>query len=201
VLGLPKSTELHRPLPKKTIYEKFQLNTAAKEKIDADISRLTIVNEISSARVNIAEGEKVKVIYLIHASLKRKDFDAKVFTTLSKLIGQNIVFVAEYNQEACLVLFHTRLMQTPWSNMYDISLPLSGLNLDLAWENIVKHVGQIQIVGENTLEEQIELDEKRAKLEKEIARLEKQAWREKQPRKKFELVERINRLKKGAETL
>ncbi|HRT83005.1 MAG TPA: DUF4391 domain-containing protein, partial [Oscillospiraceae bacterium] len=50
MLGLPKSTELHRPLPKKTIYEKFQLNTAAKEKIDADISRLTIVNEISSAR-------------------------------------------------------------------------------------------------------------------------------------------------------
>lgn len=47
MLGLPKATEMSKQLPKKAIYAKFQMNTAAKEKIDADISRITIVNEIA----------------------------------------------------------------------------------------------------------------------------------------------------------
>lgn len=34
MLGLPKNTELNKQLPKKAIYAKFQMNTAAKDKID-----------------------------------------------------------------------------------------------------------------------------------------------------------------------
>ena len=48
----------------------------------------------------------------------------------------------------------------------------------------------------NTLDEQIQLDESRQKLEKEIAKLEKLARAEKQPRKKFELVQRIKQLRR-----
>lgn len=57
-------------------------------------------------------------------------------------------------------------------------------------------VGGITIEQGNSLDEQIAADEQRAKLEKEIARLEKLARAEKQPKKKFELVQEINRLKK-----
>ena len=32
MLGLPKATEMSKQLPKKAIYAKFQMNTAAKEK-------------------------------------------------------------------------------------------------------------------------------------------------------------------------
>lgn len=32
MLGLPKSTEMSKQLPKKAVYAKFHLNTAAKEK-------------------------------------------------------------------------------------------------------------------------------------------------------------------------
>ena len=59
MLGLPKNTELNRQLPKKAIYAKFQMNTAAKDKIDRDIARISIVNEVSPSRINIAAGEKV----------------------------------------------------------------------------------------------------------------------------------------------
>lgn len=38
MLGLPKSTEMRKRLPKKTVYAKFQMNTATKEKIDAQIA-------------------------------------------------------------------------------------------------------------------------------------------------------------------
>ena len=41
------------------------------------------------------------------------------------------------------------------------------------------------------------IDEQRVKLEKEIARVEKLARAEKQPKKKFELVQQIHKLKEG----
>ena len=74
MLGLPKATEVNKLLPKKAIYAKFQMNTAAKDKVDEDISRITIVNELSPARVNLAEGENVKSFFVMNVSLKKKDF-------------------------------------------------------------------------------------------------------------------------------
>ena len=53
MLGLPKATELSKQLPKNAIYAKFQMNTAEKAKIDADISKITIVNEVSADKVHI----------------------------------------------------------------------------------------------------------------------------------------------------
>ena len=69
------------------------------------------------------------------------------------------------------------------------------MNLDKVWENIVVDIGGVSIADGNTLDEQIAADERRQKIEKEIAKLEKQARAEKQPKKKFELVQQIKRLK------
>lgn len=54
--------------------------------------------------------------------------------------------------------------------------------------NIVFSVGNLSIEQGKSLDEQIVIDEKRKKIEKEIARLEKQARAEKQPKKKHEIV-------------
>ena len=40
------------------------MNTAAKDKFDADISRITIVNEISPATTTIAAGENISAVYV-----------------------------------------------------------------------------------------------------------------------------------------
>lgn len=195
MLGLPKSTEVNKQLPKKAIYSKFQLNTVAKAKIDADISRITIVNEISSERINIADGENIKSFFVICVSLKNKVFDQKNITILSKLVPQNILFILEYQDEVKLVINHTRLLQSQWMQKENASIELKGMNLDTVWENIVVQVGDVDIQEGNTLEEQIIADEQQAKLQKEIARLEKQARAEKQPKKKFELAQQVQKMK------
>lgn len=195
MLGLPKSTEVNKQLPKKAIYSKFQLNTVTKAKIDADISRITIVNEVSSERINIADGENIKSFFVICVLLKNKVFDQKNIATLSKLVPQNILFVLEYQDEVKLAINHTRLLQSQWMPSENASIELKGMNLDTVWENIVVQVGDVDVKEGNTLEEQIVADEQRAKLQKEIARLEKQARAEKQPKKKFELVQEIKKLK------
>ena len=114
MLGLPKATELNKQLSKKAIYTKFQMNTAAKEKIDADISRIMIVNEVSPERVNIAEGEQVKSFFVLLLNLKNKEFDERNIATISKLIPQNILFVLECGDEQKLAVYHTKFMQTEW---------------------------------------------------------------------------------------
>ena len=195
MLGLPKITEMSKQLPKKAIYANFQMNTATKEEIDADISKIMIVNEITPDNINIAAGENVKSFFVLFVSLKRKNFAEKTVVTLSKLIPQNILFVLEYAGESKLAVYYTKLMQTEWQLTENHRIVLKGLNLDKIWENIVVAVGDVDMKQGNTLDEQIAINEQRHKLEKKIAKLEKQARAEKQPKKKFELVQRINKLK------
>lgn len=195
MLGLPKETEMSKQLPKKAIYAKFQMNTAAKKKIDADISRITIVGEIAPNKVNIPTGDEVKNFFVLLVALKKKDFDEKTIVTLSKLIPQNILFVLEFEGQSKLAIYHTKLMQTDWKPTEEQRIELQGLNLDKVWENIVVAVGSVDIEQGKTLDEQIKENEKRQKLEKEIAKFEKQARAEKQPKKKFELVQQVKKLR------
>ena len=196
MLGLPKATELNKQLPKNAIYAKFQMNTAERAKIDADISRITIVNEVSSAKINIADGEQVKSFFVLQVALKRKDFEDKTIITISKLIPQNMLLILECDGEAKLATYHTKLMQTDWKPKDDLSIEMKGLNMDTVWENIIVQIGGITIDQGNTLDEQIAVDEQRMKIKKEIDRLTKLAKNEKQPKKKFELAQQANVLKK-----
>lgn len=196
MLGLPKTTEMSKQLPKKAIYTKFQMNTAAKAKIDADISRITIVNEIAPNKVNIPAGEDVKSFFVLLVSLKKKKYDEKTIATLSKLIPQNILFVLEYENESRLAIYHTKVMQTEWKPTKNQRIELQGLNLDTVWENIIKSLELGVWNEELSLDENIALHEKQEKLKKQIAKLEKQARTERQPKKKFELHQKITKLKK-----
>ena len=197
MLGLPKSTELNKQLPKKAIYAKFQMNTAAKDRFDADISRISIVGEISPRTVGIAAGESIASIFVLLVSLKHKDFQVNTIAQISKLIDQNMLLVLDHENQRKLAIYHTKLIQTDWVPADACVIELKGLDLDSVWENFITQVGGITIQQGNTLDEQIAADEQKAKLEKEIARLEKLAWAEKQPKKKFELVQQIQTAKKG----
>ena len=193
MLGLPKSTEMNKQLPKKAIYAKFQMNTAAKDKVDADISRIVIVNEISPSRINIPAGEEVGSFFVLLVALKKKNFDEKTIAALSKLIPQNILFVLEFEGQSKLAVYRTKLMQTDWKPTESCTIELRGLTLDKVWENAIRSLELGVWNEELTLDENLALHERQAKLEKEIAKLEKQARAEKQPKKKFELVQRIRK--------
>lgn len=201
MLGLPKSTEMNKQLPKKAIYAKFQMNTAAKDKVDADISRIVIVNEISPSRINIPAGEEVGSFFVLLVALKKKDFDEKTIAALSKLIPQNILFVLEFEGQSKLAVYRTKLMQTDWKPTESCTLELRGLTIDKVWENAIRSLELGVWNEELSLDENLALHERREKLEKEIAKLEKQARAEKQPKKKFELVQRVRALQKQLDVL
>ncbi|MCF0171841.1 MAG: DUF4391 domain-containing protein [Fusobacterium varium] len=114
---------------------------------------------------------------------------------LSRIIPQNILFVLECEREYRLTVYHTKLIQIDWLKNIGI-IELEGLDLEAVWENIITQLGNIQIEEGKILVEQIQYNDKKEKLLQEIYRLEKQVRVEIQPRKKFGLIQKINRIKR-----
>ena len=194
MLGLPKSTAMHKQLPKKAIYDKFHMDTAAKNKLDADISKITIVHEISPQTIHIPEGDKVKGIFVLLVSLKQERFDERNVVLLSRLIPQNILLVLECGGKDKLAVYYKKLMQTEWKVLDEQRFELTGLDLDAVWQNIIASIGGIHIEAGRTLDEQLEVNEKRQKLKREILKYEKLARKERQPKKKYEYVQKLKKI-------
>lgn len=196
MFGFPSATEIKKQLPKKAIYAKFNMPTSQREHFDADISRIDIEIGVSKATVPaLAEGEEVKEFYVLGIHLKRKEYDPKNILMLTKLLPHKMVFALYYGEEIQFAIHHTKLITSDWKQTDEAILPLSGLNLDSVWENIVKSIGHIEVEEGNTLTEQIKANEEQAKLLAQIKTLERKMASEKQPRRKREYFEQIKKLK------
>ncbi len=195
MLNLPNTTELNKQLPKSQIYKKFELTSAQQTKFDADISRIDIVNEISTRTIPaIQAGEKVQSFYVLCISMKTKDYEPKNIERIAKLIPQNLVFALQFEEEIQLAVFCEKLFTTDWISENSATIPLTGLNFDEVWENIIKKIEGGEWDNSLTLRENIDIKEKKEKLQREIDRLEKLARKEVQPKKKFELVSQKRKL-------
>ena len=197
MLGLPKSTEINQQLPKKAIFQKFELKPALRDHFDADISKLTLVNAISQNKLPaLQKGETIETIYVVDVALKRPNYDPKNIQMLSKLIPQKMLFALHFEDEIQLAIFHTKLICGSWVPADAYELELTGTTTDLVWENLVKTIGGVEIEEGNTLAEQIVIDDGRERLRKHILALEVKARLEKQPRRKLEMFEELEKLKK-----
>lgn len=200
MLGLPSKAEVSKMLPKKAIYEKFNMNTAQKAKFDADISRINIVGEITPTTVQLAAGKNVQGFYILQIILKNKTYDEKAIAELQKLIPQRMVFLLQYENDYCLAFYQNRLYNTEWTSLDNLSVSLNGMDLDAAWANTVKAIVCNEECGvwneELTLDENLANVEEQLRIKKEIARLEALARKEKQPKKKFELAQQIQILRR-----
>lgn len=193
MLGLPASTEIHKLITRKRVYEHFgaDMNAERRKRFEADIARMVLINEVSPVSINLPAGEQVQSFFVLQVTLKGKEFDAQNIALLARLFGQRLVMMLEYEGRQRLALWQGRLYLTEWADAGAWTLPLTGLNLDQAWEHIVAQIAGIDREPGRDLDEQLAQAAQREKLQKEIARLEKQARAERQPKKKFELVQKI----------
>ena len=203
MLGLPASTGIRKPVPKTVIYEKFatELTGNRKKSFENDISRIIVINEISSASVNICEGEKVKAIFVVIIELKSKDYNDKNIALISKLFGQNLLMILHYDVFYQFAIFQTKLLHSNWSTEENIKLRLDGLDLDNVWQSLVIQVSGVVPEKEHTLDQQIVIESEKEKLKKQIILLETKARKESQSKKKYELHERLMKYKKKLEEL
>lgn len=195
MLGLPGSTEVRQQIPKKAVYEKFNLSAAERNRFDADIHKMFIVNEISPKTLNIAVGEKVRSIYVVEVILQAEKYNSKSMVALNDLIDQKLLFILTSGEQSRLAIYNGKLVEGPWMKSENLLLELKGLNLDSVWDNIVIDVGDIIIEKGRTLDEQIAEDSLREEIQKQIDILNKKINNEKQPRIKRELYKEMCELK------
>lgn len=194
--GLPHTAEVNKALPKKAIFAKYGLKAAQRDHFDEDISRLVISHEITTRSVPALVTVDIQAIYVVSVLLKRRDFDHRNIELLTKLIPQKMVIALLLDEQVQFAIHHGRLFFAPWQAADDANLPLNGLSLNDVWQSMVTTIGNITVKDGNTLTEQIAGDEQQEKLRKQIAALENKMRTTKQPRRKLELHQEIQKLKK-----
>lgn len=205
MLGLPASTEIQKQLPKTALAHKFNLKPDERRLLDANVSRLELVNQISPQTIQaLAAGTEVKGIYVLKVALRVHDYDEQVARLILRLIPQKVVLCLTFEEEAQLAVLHEKLLVSSWrsvSTWEDVaSLKLEGVDLDAVWLGFKRQIADIVFengteVTESTLSQALKVAEEREKLKKQITRLEKAMYAEKQPRRKFVLHREIQKLK------
>lgn len=202
MLGFPKSTEIKKIITKKKIYDLFssEITPERRKSFDGEIGRITIVNEISPASVNLEATAETQAFFVVLIAVKKKKFDPQNVAFIARLTGQRMLLVINYGEQYQLGVYHKQLFLGEWSALEALHIELRGFNLERAWAETVRQALGVTDWDEQTnVETNLERLEQRRKVQKEIDRLEKLARKEKQPWKKFELVEKIRVMKKELE--
>lgn len=163
-------------------------------------------NKLAVSTMNIAPGETVTEIEVIELKLASPQLAEAVLKQIDKAIPYHILFILTYEGKAQAWIGYkeatasgesfkvSRYYHTDWMPEHELNLKIEGLNMDAIWENLIAQIGGIKIGQGKSLGEQIRINDQKAKLQKEIEKLEKQARNEKQPKKKFELVAQKRKL-------
>lgn len=211
MLGLPVSTEFNKRIPKQKFYENIAVTPAMKRAFVEQIRTIYWRNKIAATTLNLAAGEQVTEIEVFEVRLSAPELDESVLRQIDREIPYHILFLLEYEGKYRAVIGYKeaaagktafkvdRYYSTDWLDEDDLPVHLEGLTLDAVYENFVRQIAGDVLVEENgtTLKESIEQQKQREQLEKQIVALEAKIRKEKQPRKKFELVQNIKVLKEG----
>ena len=213
MLGLPVSTEFNKRIPKQKFYENIAVTPAMKRAFVEQIKIIYWRNKIATTTLNLAAGEQVTEIEVFEVRLSAPKLDESVLRQIDREIPYHILFLLEYEGKYRAVIGYKeaaagktafkvdRYYSTDWLDEDDLPVHLDGLSLDAVYENFVRQIAGGALTDENgtTLKESIEQQKQREQLEKQIAVLEAKIRKEKQPRKKFEMVHELKNLKRKKE--
>ena len=214
MLSLSVSTEFNKRIPKQKFYENMEVSPAMKKAFVEQIKLIYWRNKLAVSTMNIAPGETVTEIEVIELKLASPQLAEAVLKQIDKAIPYHILFILTYEGKAQAWIGYkeatasgnsafkvTRYYHTDWMPEHELNPKIEGLNMDAVWENLIVQIGGIKIGQGKSLGEQIRIDDQKAKLQKEIEKLEKQARAEKQPKKKFELVQQVKVLQKTIQSI
>ena len=209
MLNFPKSTEFNKRIPKQKFYENIAVTPAMKRAFVEQIRIIYWRNKIATTTLNLAAGEQVTEIEVFEVRLSAPKLDESVLRQIDREIPYHILFLLEYEGRYQAVIGYKeaaagktafkvdRYYSTDWLDEDDLPVHLDGFTLDAVYENFVRQIAGDVLVDENgtTLKESIEQQKQREQLEKQIVALEAKIRKEKQPKKKFELAQKLQKLK------
>ena len=216
MLGLPKSTEFNRRIPKQKFYENLTVSLSLKRIFVEQIRVIWWRNKIAPATMNLAAGETVTEIEVLEVCLSTPQLDEAVLRQIDKEIPYHILFLLEYEGKYQAWTAYKEAAgsgtnafkvdsyyHTDWMEESALPLKLDGLNTDRVYENFVRQIaGETLTSGAGeTLKESVVRDKRRQELQKQITALQVKVRRERQLNKQVQLNTELKKLKKALEEL
>lgn len=96
MLGLPKSTEFNKRLPKQKFYENLTITPALKKSFVDDIRIIYLRNKIATSTMNLAAGQTVTEIEVFEIRLNTQTVNEAVLRKIDREIPYHILFLLEY---------------------------------------------------------------------------------------------------------
>lgn len=219
MLGLPKSTEFNRFIPKqkfyKDLYTKKSLPSKTKNYFVKQIKSITWENKIDHTTMNIAKGSFVEEIEVFRVELYDYEIDDSVLYTVDENIPYHILFVFENNNKRKYSLSYKEIsretetitiykkFQSDWVSEDEDLLKFSGISLDNIYGNLLNCISNNELdkFSGATLKERVLNSIEFEKIQKQVNNLSKKVKNEKQFNKQVELNSELKELKKKISSL
>lgn len=214
MLGLPGSSEYNRRIPKQKFYENLSVTSSQKHIFINQIKAIYWRNKIASTTMNLAEGINVKEIEVFEVKLSEPVLDESVLRLIDREIPYHILFMLEHEgkYQAWTAYKETagsgkgiykvgNYYHTGWLTEEEIPIEIEGLTLDAVYENFVRQIAgdELRTQKGESLKETVDRNEKRKRVEKQIASLQAKIRREKQFNKQVEMSAELRKLKRDLE--
>ncbi|MFR0613959.1 DUF4391 domain-containing protein [Lactobacillus porci] len=204
MIDFPESTKTNRRIPKEAFYKHLSLSTALKSKFVSDISRIVAENSLTKENLNLVKESEIKEILLLSIELKKQDYDQRIIEAIAKSNPHKLVFLMSYEDQKQLAVYYQKLYMTEWMPEAKVELHLSGDSLEDIWSGLVRQIAigpDTQISSKMSLDDQLMRQDEIVQLQQQIKKLEKAAWGETQPKKKFDLYQDLKKHKEQLEVL
>ena len=210
MLGLPKTTEFNKRIPKQKFYENLTVTPALKRAFVEQIRLIWWRNKIAPATANLAPGKSVTEVEVLELRLNQPSLDEAVLRQIDREIPYHILFLLEhagkyqawigYKEAASgSAAFQVRqYYHTGWMEPERLPLCMEGLTVDAVYENFIRQVAGDSLApsGGEALQDSVERNLRRQQLQKQITALENKIRREKQLNRQVELNAELKKLRK-----
>lgn len=218
MIGLPKSTEFNRRIPKQKFYENISVSPTLKRVFIDQIKVIYWRNKVAATTMNLAAGATVTELEVFEIKLNGQQLDESVLRQIDKEIPYHILFLLEYDgkyqawtayKEAAATGSNAfkvgTYYHTDWLPEDELPLKVEGLSVDKVYENFLRQIAGDAIRSEaskpESLKESVERDNRRQELEKQIAALQTKVRKEKQLNKQVQLNAELKKLKNELEKI
>lgn len=205
MIDFPSSTKVGRRLPKEAFYKHLPLSASLKAKFVSDVERIVVENSLTKENLNLAKTTNIKEILLISIGLKKQAFDGKIAEAIARQNPHKLIFLLEYENQRQLAVYYRKLYRTEWMLEKDLCLRLTGDTLDVIWEDLVRQIAVHSVAvlekTDFTIDKQLEKQDEIDTLKMLISKTEAAAWKEQQPKKKYELYTQVQKYKEQLEEL
>ena len=217
MIGLPKTTEFNKRIPKQKFYENMDISPSLKKIFVEQIKTIYWRNKIATSTTNLATGTYVMELEVFEVRLNSPMLDDILLKQIDKEIPYHILFLLEYESKYQAWIGYKEAVtsvnksfkvneyyRTEWVTEDELPLRLDGMSVDAVYENFVRQIAGNKLKTENageSLKESVARNEQKHQLQKQIVTLQAKIRKEKQLNKQMQMNTELKKFKKELESL